>query len=196
LAPEAQNGVEPPSSTGGSHGSHGSAGSKPGSGSGTGTGGSSGLHLKNMGQSACIFWLGSRAYAIDTALVGEAVTVESVAPVPLAPPAVMGLFNLRGQPMALVDLATILGLNDIPPREGQTLAALVIKTQGLLSAVVIDRMEQVLAFSRGRFRARNEADDHPVIQGFLEVDIREGLVVTVLDPVALVARFEQLKYRR
>jgi chemotaxis signal transduction protein len=149
-----------------------------------------------MGQSVCIFWLGPRPYAIDTALVGEAVTVERVAPVPLAPPAVAGLFNLRGQPVALVDLATILGLTNMPPREGQTLSALVLKTQGLTAAVVIDRMEVVLPMSRGKYRPRGEADDHAVIQGFLEVDIRDGVVVTVLDPVELISRFEQLKYRR
>ena len=47
---------------------------------------------------------GSSASPSPADIVGEVVPVEALTPVPLAPPAILGLFNLRGTPVALVDL--------------------------------------------------------------------------------------------
>src|SRR6185295_1390429 len=73
------------------------------SGSTTASGG--GPPVERYPHNLCAFWLGEHCYGLQTALVGEVVTVEALTPVPLAPPPVRGLFNLRGAPVALVDLA-------------------------------------------------------------------------------------------
>src|SRR6185295_6776910 len=71
----------------------------------------------------CAFWLGQQCFAISADIVSEVVSVESFTPVPLAPAAVVGLFNLRGTPVALVDLVralTLAGTGDAEPlRPGQ-----------------------------------------------------------------------------
>jgi len=60
------------------------------------------------------------AFGIDIRVIQEILRHQSMTPVPLAPPAVVGLINLRGQIVTAIDLRRRLGL---PPRpEGQTAA--------------------------------------------------------------------------
>ena len=102
----------------------------------------------------CAFWLGARCFGLEVNLVGEVVNVSAAIPVPLARPSLLGLFNLRGTPVALVDLAATLELTEalsdspLPPSldaaQSKNFAALVIKTTGILAAARIDRMKAVL----------------------------------------------------
>lgn len=49
-------------------------------------------------------------FGIDVAHVQEVLRTPAITPVPLAPPAVLGLVNLRGQVVTVLDLRTQLGL--------------------------------------------------------------------------------------
>ena len=149
----------------------------------SGSAGSSGLR-----QSLCTFWLGARCFGLDVALVGEVVAVESVTPVPKAHDAVLGLFNLRGSPVPLVDAASVLEL-DARTVSKQT-HALVVRHGDLVVALAIDRMEAVIEAGRGAFTPRAGGDEHPVVQGFLESGAR---IVTVIAPDALRERFNRLR---
>jgi hypothetical protein len=59
----------------------------------------------------CVFNVGERRLGIVTAHVREIVEPHLVCPtaIPLTPPCVQGLFNLRGQVLPLVDLAPLVG---------------------------------------------------------------------------------------
>jgi purine-binding chemotaxis protein CheW len=62
----------------------------------------------------CTFTLGDRTFALPVAEIREVVRGLEVTPVPLAPGAVRGLANLRGQIATAIDLRLRL---DMPPRE-------------------------------------------------------------------------------
>jgi purine-binding chemotaxis protein CheW len=149
-------------------------------------------------RSICAFWIGNGCFAIDTELVGEVVSVSAMIPVPLAPKAVLGLFNLRGTPVPLVDLASVLSLpNGARPRTEQAgLTALVLRSKGLHAAVLIDRMEAVLAASGGRYVEPSQGSDHPAVKGFVEMVDRKGVVATLLDSRVLMDHFERLTVSR
>jgi purine-binding chemotaxis protein CheW len=155
---------------------------------------------QHLGHNLCAFWLGENCYGLETALVGEVIEVDAVAPVPLAPPAVLGLFNLRGTPVALVDPARVLDLPEVAgapePRPGRPVVALVVRAQGHHIGLLIRRMEMVVPAGRGRFSLpAGTTAEHPVVAGFLELPDRAGLAaVTVLDGAALLARLDRLKY--
>ena len=85
---------------------------------------------------ACAFTLAGHRFAVDVADAREVVVFESITPLPLAPPFVLGLANLRGSVMPVVDLAPLLGL---PPREAraQTLG-LVLGHGAWKAAAVVD----------------------------------------------------------
>jgi chemotaxis signal transduction protein len=148
----------------------------------TGSSASSGLPT-----ALCTFLLNDRRYGLDVALVGEVVSVDGLALVPLARPGLRGVFNLRGTPIALVDASVVLGAaasSGAPgaaAHERKASTALVLARGDLTVALEIERMEAVLEPGRGRFSLGAGGEEHPVVHGLLEVD---GGVVTVLDPAS------------
>jgi chemotaxis signal transduction protein len=161
------------------------------------SGASDGLRISSavrLKTSVCAFWLGPRCFGLEVDLVSEVVRVDAVVPVPLAPAALVGLFNLRGLPVPLVDLAAVLELSEVgAPRENEKgLSALLLRSGRLVAAALIDRMEVVLSADRPLYTAEGGTDS-PVVKGFVEVEERSGLVVTVLDSASVVRRLEQLK---
>jgi len=58
----------------------------------------------------CTFRLGEAVYALDVQGIQEVLRGCEWSAVPLAPPSVLGLMNLRGQIVTVVDLAVQLGL--------------------------------------------------------------------------------------
>ena len=160
-------------------------------------GGGTGQHRLNRDVGA--FWLGQNCYGLDISLVGEVVEVDALAPVPLAPGPVRGLFNLRGTPIALVDPTKMLSLPEPPmsdePRPGHPLTALVLRTETVLIGLLIRRMEMVITRGKGVFSAAEASDaEHVAVAGFLELGDRGGLTVTVLDTNAVLEQIDRLKY--
>lgn len=153
-------------------------------------------------DTVCAFWLGARCYGISTSLVGEVYAVEDVIPVPLAPPAVVGLFSLRGAPVALVDSARVLELpgQAVAPAElaargaRATIALVIRKGTTLLAGLRIDRMDSVVGLDQGTWSPRDWAAEHAAVSGFLELPERQ-LVVTLFDTQAVVDRLHALRYR-
>jgi purine-binding chemotaxis protein CheW len=147
-------------------------------------------------RSLCAFWLGDKAYAVETAIVGEVLNVEAFIPVPGTPAAVLGLFDLRGTPVSLVDLEAVLGL-PAAQRTGPKAPTVLVLRKGnvLVTGVLIDRMELVVQAGQGTFNPRDTSDENPVVQGFLELTSRQGLLLTVLDSAVLFQRLERLKFR-
>jgi len=56
------------------------------------------------------FRLADELYGLETVHVREVVPLRSLVPVPCTPPFVLGLINLRGQILSVVDLRRIFGL--------------------------------------------------------------------------------------
>jgi chemotaxis signal transduction protein len=57
----------------------------------------------------CLFMLGERAYAVDVRDAREVVTLDVYTRVPGAPATVIGVFNLRGTVLPLVEARPLLG---------------------------------------------------------------------------------------
>ena len=56
------------------------------------------------------FHVGKYLFGVDVSLVQEVVRLQLITPVPLAPPEIAGLINLRGDVLTAVDLRARLGL--------------------------------------------------------------------------------------
>ena len=61
------------------------------------------------------FSLDGLLFGIEVGRIQEVLSYQEMTPVPLAPPAVLGLINLRGQIVAAVDLRRRLGLRERAP---------------------------------------------------------------------------------
>ena len=155
---------------------------------------------RSFDHSVCVFWLGTQCYGLQSSMVGEVFLVESRVPVPVAPAPVVGLFNLRGTPVALVDLAQVLDLPDAaamaPPVADRTLLALVLRTDTVTVGVHIRKMEAVLPAGRALYHAPDAAGcEHPAVAGFLELPDRPELTITLLERQEVLTRLARLRYR-
>jgi purine-binding chemotaxis protein CheW len=59
---------------------------------------------------ACVVLLGGRPFAVDVTDAREVVVLETTTPVPGAPAAVIGVMNLRGNVLPVVEARPLLGL--------------------------------------------------------------------------------------
>jgi chemotaxis signal transduction protein len=85
------------------------------------------------------FRVGAEAYAVPVEQVLEVAEVGRLAPVPGAPATVLGVRNLRGQVLPVVDLATLFGLeHEVPaPR------LVIVEAQGKRAGLAIDEVTDV-----------------------------------------------------
>ena len=156
------------------------------------------LRVTGAGQSVCVFTLGRHSYALDTAVVGEVITVDALLPVPRAPPQVLGLYALRGTPVALVNTCAVLALEQEtqrPRAHGHT--ALVVRTNRIFGALWVDRVEAVWPWSALKLMPRAQAHEHAAVAGLVS-HLEAGTTsasVTLISHHALLNRLIQLRFR-
>lgn len=147
------------------------------------------------GEHVCTCWIGGECYAIDTVLVAEVVAVAKVLPVPLSPPWLIGLHNLRGTPLVVGDLAQILGLPGGGTPAGGPLNVLVLRTPHVTVGIRIDRIGAVHSYAAARPEP-TAAMEHPAVKGLLKIEARQGLLATLLDEAFVSERLAALRLRK
>jgi purine-binding chemotaxis protein CheW len=134
---------------------------------------------------ACLVKLAGSRFAVEVRYAREVVVFDELTVVPLAPPQLLGVVNLRGSVMPLVDIRPFLGLK--AARATRETRALVVECDGAQAAVLIDEVEGLEPLE-GLAPARDgDGDDVPASDfsaGRLE---REGGVVTLLDVRRILA---------
>ena len=138
----------------------------------------------------CAFWLTGRCFGLDIRWVGEVVALDAITRVPDARPAVRGLFNLRGEPIVVLDIAAVLDLGGAPPT-GRL--GLVLRMAGLAAVIQVERVESVIPPGRGEFAPRSDGE-HRAVVGLLDDRGAGGRIVTVLDSHLLLERLQALRY--
>lgn len=88
-----------------------------------------------------IFNLGGEKFALGTEQVKSIEEMQDIIPVPLAPPYVTGLVNLRGAIVAVVDLRQRLGQSNI--ENGRDMVILIVEHNGEDVGLVVDRVQSV-----------------------------------------------------
>ncbi len=139
----------------------------------------------------CAFWLAGRCFGLAVRWVGEVVALEAMTRVPNARPAIRGLFNLRGEPVVVLDLSEILDLGDRDQASGKI--GLVLRMGGLTAAVQVERVESIIPSGRGELALRGDGEHRAVI-GLLDDRASGGRIVTVLDSELLLDRLQALRY--
>ncbi len=122
------------------------------------------------------FSLGDEDYAIPLLMVKEVISIPDTTPIPKAPKHFVGLMNLRGQVISIVDLRTKL---NIKPTELETdNAVIIVDFQGVNIGVIVDSINRVLAFTNSEVQEMPELEFQvraDYISGVFKKD--EGLTV-------------------
>jgi purine-binding chemotaxis protein CheW len=118
---------------------------------------------------------GGEHYALPVTAVLEIAEIGKVTPVPGAPPGVLGVRNLRGQVVPVIDLATMLGLS----ADAENERIVVTEDDGRRAALAVTGTDDV-----GELGAPTEEVDSPYLSGAVLV---EGALVGIVDVSALLA---------
>lgn len=117
---------------------------------------------------------GADVYAVDLALVREVIRLPRVTRLPAAPAVVVGLFNLRGEVVALLDTAALLGLGRLAEPAFTVVVETARGAAGLTATgepTVLDLPDEALASELPGTESSRDLGDR---------------VVTVLDVTALI----------
>jgi chemotaxis signal transduction protein len=146
---------------------------------------------RHVNAGVCLFSIDQKHFAVSTGLVGEVTKVPSVVVVPQCPPAILGLFSLRGMPVAVVDLLVVLGQSSTVAPSGDLQVLVLSDEQGVIGGLRISRLDAVVPPERGRTRPTIGNEPAP-ITGIYETDGRP--VSLLLGSDALVESFLKLSF--
>lgn len=124
-------------------------------------------------------------FGIEVQTIQEVICYQTMTPVPLAPPTVSGLINLRGQIVTAIDLRARL---ELPPRAGDRLPTnVIVRTPDGAVSLLVDEIGDVVDVDPALYEARPETLEgraRELVTGVYKLDGRLLLVVDVESAIA------------
>jgi purine-binding chemotaxis protein CheW len=127
----------------------------------------------------CSFYLDQLLFGIESQKIQEIVVYRELRPVPLAPPAVRGLMNLRGQVVVAFELRRQLELPERPPN--MTPVCLMVRADQGTVCLLADEVGNVLEVQEETFEPAPETLSPRLRTVILGVHKLEGQLMHVLD---------------
>jgi len=123
--------------------------------------------------------------ALDAASVQEVIRVGPVTPVNYASKEVVGIFNLRGRIVTIVDIGQRLGFAPAVP--GPESRIFIIEDRGEFIGILVDRVDEVVEVEQGEWQAP-PANVNGLQATYLKGVCRSGgRVITLLHGARLLA---------
>ena len=97
----------------------------------------------------CTFYLDDLYFGVEVQKVQEVIRYQEMTRIPLAPPVVRGLINLRGQIVTAIDMRRRLDLPELP--EGRLPMNVVIRTENGPLSLLVDEIGDVLEVNGDEF---------------------------------------------
>lgn len=126
------------------------------------------------------FEVAGQLFGVEVHTVQEVLSYNEYTPVPLAPPAVGGLFNLRGQVIAAVDLRVQLGLTR-QAMQGPVMNV-IMRGDGEPVSLLVDRIGEVVDLDDEAFEGPPDTLSGPtreLVTGTYKMDGRLMLALDV-----------------
>ncbi|MGE3617827.1 MAG: chemotaxis protein CheW [Gemmatimonadales bacterium] len=137
-------------------------------------------------QQFCTFQVADLFFGIEVLQVQEVIRSLEMTRVPLAPPCIEGLINLRGQIVTAIDLRTRLGLpireNEEPPMN------VVVRTDDGALSLLVDAIGDVIETNDEAFERPPEtlpADARQMIRGVYKLPGRLLLILDIVRATSL-----------
>jgi purine-binding chemotaxis protein CheW len=124
------------------------------------------------------FCLGTEEYAIPLLMVREVISVPETTPIPKSPSHFLGIMNLRGQVISVVDMRKKL---KIEAKSVVEEAVIIVDIGGINIGVVVDSINKVLAFAQDEICEMPEVEHQVNTQYILGVFKKEHSLTVLLD---------------
>lgn len=140
----------------------------------------------------CTFYLDNYFFGIDVLNVQEIIRYQDMAAIPLAPPVIEGLINLRGQIVTAIDMRRRM---ELPEREeGSEPINVIIQTDDDSTAsLLVDEIGDVIEVSDELFERPPETlkgTAHELIEGAYKLDKKLLLVLNTAKTLDVTASLE------
>jgi chemotaxis signal transduction protein len=100
------------------------------------------FQLENQSRYYVVFRINQQHYALLLEYVVRAVRMVAVTPIPDTPNSVLGIINMAGQMLPVINLRQLFGQTDKPPELEDLL--LIIQIQGQTIGIVVDEVLNIL----------------------------------------------------
>lgn len=97
----------------------------------------------------CLFSIGEDVYAVPVEILTEIIIPQKIFPVPTTPPHVLGVINLRGNIVPIVDIRSTLSL---PQHTGVGQIA-IIRHEHVSIGIVVDNVSEVISVPESSLQA-------------------------------------------
>ncbi len=139
-----------------------------------------------------VFRLGGDEFALDISQVREIIRLQEVTPMPKAPDFIEGVINLRGQIIAVMDLAKRLGF--ARKDSGDRARIVVIEVKDSLLGLIVDEVPEVLRIFESDIEPTPEMIESQVHAEFIKGVGKVGKrLVVLLDAQKIVTADEAAK---
>ncbi|MBT3876843.1 MAG: chemotaxis protein CheW [Nitrospina sp.] len=127
----------------------------------------------------CTFYINKHMFGVKVEQVQEVFRYQEMTTVPLAPPEVRGLINLRGQIITAIDLRLRLGME--PGPEDKLPMNVVVRTKDGVVSLLVDEIGDVLEVADDGYERPPETIPQEVRNLVLGVYKLEGKLLLILD---------------
>ncbi|MCD6134235.1 MAG: chemotaxis protein CheW [Candidatus Omnitrophica bacterium] len=128
-----------------------------------------------------IFKLGEEEFGGDIFQIREIIRVPEITPVPQAPDFVEGMINLRGQVLAVIDLAKRFGMKG-EREQSKDSRIIVVELDDNLLGMIVDAVPEVLRVPEDKIESTPEAITSWVHRDFIRgIANLEGRLIVILD---------------
>lgn len=145
--------------------------------------------MMSTSHQLCTFILDGLYFGVDVQKVQEVICYQEMTRVPLAPPVVRGLINLRGQIVTAIDMRRRLELPELP--EGRLPLNVVIRTDAGPVSLLVDEIGDVLEVDAATYENPPETLRGPardLIQGAYKLKNRLLLALNSDRAVGITAK--------
>jgi purine-binding chemotaxis protein CheW len=127
-------------------------------------------HSKGKGREDrhLIFSLGTEEYSVPLLKVKEVIEIPDITPMPHTPAYYLGIMNLRGQVISIIDLS--MKLKGVRQELGKKNAVIILDFESFCLGIAVSTVNRVLAFAQEEIRER------PMIESTENIDYIEGVV--------------------
>jgi purine-binding chemotaxis protein CheW len=115
-----------------------------------------------------IFSLGAEEYSVPLLKVKEVIEIPDITPVPHTPAYYLGIMNLRGLVISIIDLS--MKLKGVRQELGKKNAVIILDFDSFCLGIAVSTVNRVMALSL------EEVRDRPMIESTENIDYIEGVV--------------------